>query len=487
MKPEIITPKDQKNMQTAIESIITPGQLVRKRFVRNKLAIAGMFVLLFMFLASFIGPFLSPYGEYEMFYKLEQLTGIYLLAGEQDVYALNSADGALRWHLTLEKAAAGNLVPAIDGSLYLPFEDGTVLQIDSHDGRVVHTHTGLDALPKSGDAFIALPKVPDNLTLHLEDGYLIAITEDTKIKKWDFTGYSDVVTDPVSDSEGNLYVVCEDGEFFSIRSERGVQRWSFPTYSSGPYQVTEGPLIVRTLDNRAKPSRTHLLGTDRMGLDVLTRLMYGGRISLLVGFVVVIMELSLGVLLGGLAGYYGGWIDNLLMRTVDVFNSIPTLPIILILGSMMISLRVPPQQKIYILMLILGILGWSGVARVVRGQILSLREQEYMVAAEATGLRPMRIIYKHLIPNVMPQLIVIATLGIGGVILLESALSFLGLGLSFPYASWGNMVDAVNDPRILRDHLNIWVPPGVCILLTVMSLNLVGDGLRDAFDPKMKR
>ena len=110
-----------------------------------------------------------------------------------------------------------------------------------------------------------------------------------------------------------------------------------------------------------------------------------------------------------------------------------------------------------------------------------------MVAAEATGLRPMRKIFKHLVPNVMPQLIVIATLGIGSVILTESAMSFLGIGLSFPYASWGNMVDAVNDPEIMRNCLNIWVPPGICILLTVMSFNLVGDGLRDAFDPKMKR
>jgi peptide/nickel transport system permease protein len=199
------------------------------------------------------------------------------------------------------------------------------------------------------------------------------------------------------------------------------------------------------------------------------------------------MELILGVLLGGISGYYGGWVDNLIMRIVDVFNCIPSIPVMLILGSVMISLKVPPQDKIYVLMLVLGLLGWPGVARIVRGQILSLREQEFMVAAEATGLRPMRKIFKHLVPNVMPQLIVIATLGIGSVILTESAMSFLGIGLSFPYASWGNMVDAVNDPEIMRNCLNIWVPPGICILLTVMSFNLVGDGLRDAFDPKMKR
>lgn len=238
---------------------------------------------------------------------------------------------------------------------------------------------------------------------------------------------------------------------------------------------------------KAPISKRHLLGTDRDGRDILIRLMYGGRISLLIGFVVVGITLVLGVSLGGIAGYYGGILDNLIMRLVDIFFCIPTLPIILILTSVILTLKVPQQLRIYWLMLILGILGWASVARIVRGQILSLREQEFMVATEAVGLRPYKKIYKHLIPNVMPQLIVIATLGVGGTILTESALSYLGFGVPFPYASWGNMVNAVTDPLIMRQYLNIWIPPGLCILITVMGFNFVGDGLRDAFDPKMKR
>jgi len=138
-------------------------------------------------------------------------------------------------------------------------------------------------------------------------------------------------------------------------------------------------------------------------------------------------------------------------------------------------------------MLVMGVLYWAGVARMVRGQILSLREMEFMQAAEATGIRVSRKIFKHLVPNVMPIIIIIATMDLGGIILTESVLSYLGVGISFPYASWGNMVYSVTNSIILKNYLNIWLPPGICILLTVLAFNFIGDGLRDAYDPKMKR
>ena len=175
------------------------------------------------------------------------------------------------------------------------------------------------------------------------------------------------------------------------------------------------------------------------------------------------------------------------MRIVDVFYCIPTLPILLILSSVMITMQVKQEYKIYGLMLSLGFLGWSGIARLVRGQILSLREQEYMVATETIGLPARKKIIRHLLPNVMPQLIVFATLGLGSVILMESTLSYLGIGVPFPLASWGNMVNTVTDPIIMRNYMNIWLPPGICILITVMGFNFIGDGLRDAFDPKGRR
>jgi peptide/nickel transport system permease protein len=191
--------------------------------------------------------------------------------------------------------------------------------------------------------------------------------------------------------------------------------------------------------------------------------------------------------LGGVAGYFGGWIDNLIMRIVDIFYCIPSMPIIIILGATMDNMQVDAQLRMLYLMLILGFLGWPSIARMVRGQILSLREQEFMTATEATGIRASRRIFKHLIPNVIPQLIVICTMGLGDVILTEATLSFLGLGVKFPFASWGNIISDVNNTFVMTNYWFIWIPAGICLLITVLGFNFVGDGLRDAFDPRMKR
>jgi peptide/nickel transport system permease protein len=235
------------------------------------------------------------------------------------------------------------------------------------------------------------------------------------------------------------------------------------------------------------PSPRHWLGTDKAGMDVVIRLMYGGRVSLLIGFVVILIDTFLGIILGGVSGYFGKIVDMLIMRVVDVFSCIPTLPLYIIVGVFMDGNKVEPQVRIYILMFIMGFMSWPGTARVVRGQILSLREQEFMVAAEALGLRTSRRIFRHLVPNVIPQLIVLATMGLGDVILAESVLSFLGLGVKFPFASWGNILDSVNDAHVMTNYWYVWIPAGFCILITVLGFNFIGDGLRDAFDPRTKR
>ena len=240
-------------------------------------------------------------------------------------------------------------------------------------------------------------------------------------------------------------------------------------------------------DTYSSPSKAHPLGTDKNGMDMLTRLMYGGRVSLYIGFVVVIIETLIGMIMGGISGYFGGWIDNLIMRVVDVFYCIPTIPIYIIIGAAMDAMRVDPKLRMFYLMIILGFFGWPSITRLVRGQILTLREQEFMTATEATGIKPVHRIFRHLLPNVIPQLIVTCTMSLGGVILTEAVLSFLGLGVKFPFASWGNIINDVNNTYVLSNYLFIWVPAGVCLLLTVLAFNLVGDGLRDAFDPKMKR
>jgi peptide/nickel transport system permease protein len=222
-------------------------------------------------------------------------------------------------------------------------------------------------------------------------------------------------------------------------------------------------------------------------MDVMTRLMYGGRISLMIGFVVVLLETILGVILGGVAGYFGKWVDNLIMRVVDIFNCIPGYPIYIILGAIMDAEKVDPTRRIFYLMIALGILGWPSIARVVRGQILSLREQEFMTATEATGISVSRRIFRHLVPNVIPQLIVMGTMSLGNIILIEATLSFLGLGVKYPLASWGSIINAVSNVFVMTNYLFVWIPAGMLILLTVLGFNFIGDGLRDAFDPKMKR
>ncbi len=251
--------------------------------------------------------------------------------------------------------------------------------------------------------------------------------------------------------------------------------------------VTQWVVTFSYATNELPPSKTHLLGTDDKGYDILSRLMYGGRISLTLGFVVVFLETIIGIILGGIAGYFGKVADQIIMRIVDIFNCVPSLPMLMIVGVALEAMDVYGPSKLYIMMAMMTLFGWSGTARLVRGQILSLREQDFMLSAEASGLTTGRKIFKHLIPNVVPQLIVSMTLGLGGIILTEATLGYLGIGLPSEYATWGNMIQSAANNRVLEYFPNQWISPGVCIVLAVLAFNFVGDGLRDAFDPKARR
>lgn len=266
------------------------------------------------------------------------------------------------------------------------------------------------------------------------------------------------------------------------------------TYTVGGVEYTLHQTVEKTMKDNflAAPSAEHPLGTDNQGYDVLARLMYGGRVSLIVSFMTVILLTVLGVIIGGIAGYFGGAIDNIIMRICDILMCLPGIPILLIISSAMdgwVSLGWAEEgMRIYILMLFLTLISWPGTARLVRGQILSLREQEYMVAAEAMGFSTGRKIFKHLVPNVMPQLIVQMSLSLGSMILYEATLSYLNMGIKAPYTAWGSMINIITtDPNILQNYLNVWVPAGVCIVIAVLGFNFVGDGLRDALDPKGRR
>lgn len=228
------------------------------------------------------------------------------------------------------------------------------------------------------------------------------------------------------------------------------------------------------------PGGEHILGTDKIGRDMFVRLFYGGRISLGLALAVVTIECFIGVVLGSIAGFYGGLADVIIMRIAEIFMSFPyvmfCITVVAVFGN-----------SVQVLIFTLAIISWPSIARIVRGQILTLREMEYMEACEALGISDARRIFKHLLPNILAYVIVYATLGMAGVILAETSLSFLGLGVSPPTPTWGNMIQEARNTLIIQQKWWYWIPPGICIFVAVMCFNILGDGMRDAIDPKMKR
>ena len=225
------------------------------------------------------------------------------------------------------------------------------------------------------------------------------------------------------------------------------------------------------------PGFAFLFGTDDLGRDVLTRILYGARISLLVGFVAVGIATFIGILLGAMAGYYGRWIDALIMRFVDIMLCFPTFFLILAVIAFL-------EPSIWNIMIIIGLTSWMGVARLVRAEFLSLRERDFVLAAQAIGARDLRIIFRHILPNAISPVLVSATLGVAGAILTESALSFLGIGVQPPTPSWGNMLIAGKQTLGTAWWLSVF--PGLAILVTVLGYNLLGEGVRDAMDPRIR-
>jgi len=245
-----------------------------------------------------------------------------------------------------------------------------------------------------------------------------------------------------------------------------------------PYTI-EGTRLDASIRDQP-PSAAHWLGTDKIGRDLFTRLFYGGRISLGTSLIATAALCVVGVVLGCLSGYYRGFIDALIMRLSEMFMSFPFTMMCITLGAVF-----GPGPRTMVI--VLAMLGWPSICRIVRGQILTLRELEYMEACEALGISDFRRIFRHLFPNVLAYIIVYATLSMAGVILTETALSFLGLGVSPPTPSWGNLIQEARDVTVLANKWWYWMPPGIMICLSVMCFNILGDGLRDAVDPKMKR
>jgi peptide/nickel transport system permease protein len=252
-----------------------------------------------------------------------------------------------------------------------------------------------------------------------------------------------------------------------------------------PFLTPYRPDVYDILDSFLPPGedpytgKMHIMGTDSMGGDIWTRIVFGARISLSVALLAMVCTVSVGVIYGSIAGYFGGWVDNLMMRIVDAIQSIPTFFLLLIVAAII-------TPSLWSTVLVLSVFGWTGMARIVRGEILSLKKRDYVEAAKATGEKKAATIFYHVLPNAIAPITVIATLDIAGNIIAESALSFLGLGIQPPTPSWGNMLTSAQELTTVVDYMWIILFPGAFIILTVLAVNFIGDGLRDALDPRMK-
>ena len=514
-KKDTKTPSENRNEKYSLNDdrrvkVLSPGALVAKRFFRNRLAVTGLIILVLMFLFSFLGGVLSPYAEDQKFYRVDQQMKDYAGVVHNTEFRYSVANAELftgvvqaQTLLAIQKNNSeftyrdvDYTVEKINEDLYCVYTGGELIGMATKElvnasasDQVLSfdfTNQALLAQANGETEFTADGKV---FTLDAEG----VIYDDSNEEVAYISTYivravmSDVFLSHAFKNELIAEIEAGKTEFVFTDTDGVTSEYSlvFDAQTNAWSVMRETDTTV--FDTYSSPTKSHLLGTDKNGMDMMTRLMYGGRVSLVIGFIVVIIETVLGVILGGISGYFGGWVDNLIMRIVDIFYCIPSTPIIIILGAAMDAANLESSVRMLYLMLILGFLGWPGIARLVRGQILSLREQEFMTATEATGVRVSRRIFRHLIPNVIPQLIVRMTMGLGDTIITEATLSFLGLGVRFPFASWGNIINDVNNVYVLTHYWNIWIPAGILLLATVLAFNIVGDGLRDAFDPKMKR
>ena len=233
--------------------------------------------------------------------------------------------------------------------------------------------------------------------------------------------------------------------------------------------------------------RGYLFGTDQRGRDTFTRLIHGGKMTMTIGAVAVIVSSVVAIIVGCLSGYFGGWVDMLLMRVTEIFSSIPFLPFAMLLSYVMSNRPISENMKIFIIMLILGLLSWTGLARMIRGQVLAEREKEFVMAAKAMGVKEKSIAFRHILPNVISVILVSMTLDFAGCLLTESSLSYLGFGVQQPRPTWGNMLNGANNSIVIQNYWWQWLFPAIFLSIATISINIIGDTLRDVLDPKSSR
>ncbi|MEM9767645.1 MAG: ABC transporter permease [Cyanobacteria bacterium P01_D01_bin.71] len=299
------------------------------------------------------------------------------------------------------------------------------------------------------------------------------------------TGDREVFIDFDQPSPIRLFVKGDEYRWLRLRLPLPT-RWSLSSPGFEEMELFSGIRADLHLFGAVGPGRWNILGTDEQARDQLSRLIHGGRISLSIGLIGIALSFPIGMLVGGLAGYFGGWLDAVLMRLVEVIMTIPAIFLLVALAAVLPA-TLSSTQRFLLIILITSFVRWTGLARVVRGQVLSLKSQTFVTASQAMGGQPLYIIVKHVLPQTATYVIISATLAIPGFIVAEAVLSLIGLGIQQPDASWGNMLSLASDASILVLHPWLIWPPAILIVLTVLSFNLLGDGLRDALDPRSLR
>ncbi len=360
------------------------------------------------------------------------------------------------------------------------------------DGRIVPLVSG------SSSAYVNIPEEiqGDVVDFDLSDESAAAVTSDGRVHTWgnNVNGTMNVpeeIQGRVASVSGGRYhfsAILDDGTVVSWGDNTHGQA-SAPAMDAPVSQVDAGYYATYAIDENGNVSSWgldgYLMGTDNLGRDIFRRLLVGGRMTMTVGAIAVIISTFIGILVGGISGYKGGKVDNILMRLTEIVSSVPFLPFCIILSSILGN-SISETQRIILIMVILGVLSWPGIARLVRGSVLAEREQEFVTAAKALGVKEFGIIFRHIVPNIITVIIVNATLDFATCMLTESSLSFIGFGVSEPNATWGNMLNGAQNGQVIENYWWRWLFPSVVLGLCTISINCIGDGLRDAIDPKSK-
>ncbi len=527
------------------EEILTPTQMVFRSFIHDKVAMAGVCCFLFIFVCCLVLPIFWPIDMYYqdvtqanvapgfgMLKVPKSLQGNAEQIGIGSTFSALNEDGELftwgndrmglasipmdlRMGETITKVYAGyqfSLALTERGRLYnwgndylleLKFPEGVQGNIKTFDANndiaIVLTNDGrVVPLTKKTNAYTAVPEVIQGhvVDIALSDESAAAVTDDGKVYTWgnNIKGSQRVeesVQGHVKAIEGGRfhYVVLLDDGTLGVWGDDAFSQTKIPAINESIEQISAGYYGTYAISESGKVYSWgldgYMMGTDDFGRDVFRRLLKGGRMTMTVGAIAVIISTIIGVIVGGVSGYKGGKVDNLMMRLTEIVSSLPFLPFAIILSAI-IGNSISETQRIIMIMIILGFLSWPGIARLVRGSVLAEREQEFVTATKALGVKEWGIIFRHILPNVITVIIVNATLDFATCMLTESSLSFIGFGVTEPNATWGNMLNSARSATVIENYWWRWVFPAAILAICTVSINCIGDGLRDAIDPKSK-